>query len=149
MIYTIEKDPLLLSIANHIISAFSGTYPAEALFSDFYCGCNSVFASPGIDFNSLPFDVEKYSDVFFSYGDGDDLKAYRLYMNDGINYLPKEDCRVREIVNGLIDNTFVVRSLGDEAELYHSYTGMTLYIAKVVPLSRLANIKKLVMESNQ
>ena len=31
----------------------------------------------------------------------------------------------------------------------HSYTGMTLYIAKVVPLSRLANIKKLVMESNQ
>jgi hypothetical protein len=149
MIYKIKNDPLLMSIANYILVAFNGSYPKESSFSDFYCGCNSVFVSPGIDFDSLPFDVDNCSDVFFTYGKGESLKAYRLYMNDGINYLPKEDCRVREMVNGLIDSTFVVRALGDEAELYHSYTGMTVYIAKVVPLPRFANIKKLAMESNQ
>ena len=138
-----------MPIANYILVAFNGSYPKESSFSDFYCGCNSVFVSPGIDFDSLPFDVDNCSDVFFTYGKGENLKAYRLYMNDGINYLPKEDCRVREMVNGLIDSTFVVRALGDEAELYHSDTGMTVYIAKVVPLPRFANIKKLAMESNQ
>ena len=149
MTYTIKKDPLLLSIANYIVATFIGSFPKKSSFSDFYCGCNSVFASPGIDFDSLPFNVENYSDVFFTYGNGKKLKAYRLYMNDGINYLPKEDCRVREMVNGLIDGTFAVRAFGDEAEMYHSYTGMTVYIVKVVPLPRFDNIKMLVRESNQ
>ena len=149
MIYTIKNEPLLLSIAKYIIAAFIDSYPKESSFSNFYCGCNSVFVSPGIDFDSLPFDVENHSDVFFTYGKGANLKAYRLYMNDGINYLPKEDCRVREMVNGLIDGTFAVRAFGDEAELYHSYTGMTVYIVKVVPLPRFDNIKMLVRESNQ
>lgn len=149
MIYTIKNEPLLLAIAKYIVAAFIDSYPKESSFSNFYCGCNSVFVSPGIDFDSLPFDVENHSDVFFTYGKGANLKAYRLYMNDGINYLPKEDCRVREMVNGLIDGTFTVRALGYEAEIYHTYTGMTVYIAKVVPLPRFNKIKMLVRESNQ
>ena len=53
------------------------------------------------------------------------------------------------MVNGLIDGTFAVRAFGDEAEIYHSYTGMTVYIAKVVSLPRFDNIKTLVRESKQ